>query len=74
MQCRDHRAGPNSLDHQATCQRVGRLVEFAETDGAAVIGDGGRVPVQGCGVAEQSAERAMAADGQESPHRLVGST
>ena len=74
VQCCDHRAGPNSLGRQRTGQRVGILVEFAETERAEFVGDRRRVTVTAGRVAGQSAERTVAPQGQEGSHRLVGST
>ena len=68
----DHRARANSLVGQRTGQRNGILVEFAEAERAAFVGDRRRIAVAGGGVVEQSAERAVAPHGQERPHRLVG--
>jgi hypothetical protein len=68
----DHRTGSNSLVSQRTRQRVGILVEFAEAERSAFVGDRRRIAVAGGGVVEKSAERAIASHGQERPHRLVG--
>jgi hypothetical protein len=72
VQCGDHRAGPNSPGRQRTGQRVGILVEFAEAERPAFVGDRRRIAVAGGGVVDESAERAVAPHGKECPYRLVG--
>ena len=68
----DNSASANSLVRQRTGQRTGKLVELAEAERAAFVGDRRRIAVAGGGVVEQSAERAVATHGQQRPHRLVG--
>ena len=72
MQRGEHRTGPNSLGGQRTGQRIGILLEFAEAQRAAFVGERGRVAVAVGTVSEESAERTVAPQGQERPHRLVG--